>query len=713
MDPIELRIQGMTCAACVGRVERALQATGARARVNLATETASVWAVPPGVTADDLRRAVEAAGYRVRPDDAPEDRGDLLPPLRRRWIAGLAAGLLLTALMFLPHPNAWAMAAVAGPVLLWVAGPIVGSAARALRSGTLTMDGMYTLGIGASFGASLLATLGLLPAHEFLFYDTAVLLAAFLTLGRWLEGRARGRTSEALRALADLQPPQALLLRGGRTEAVPAAAVVPGDRLVVRPGDRVPVDGKVVEGRGVVDESLLTGESAPVPKGPGAPLYAGTLNGGAVLTIEATGVGRDTVLSGIVRLMKEAMGSRPPLQRLADRATAWLIPAVLAAAAVTLAAWLLAGAPPAFALARTVAVVVVACPCALGLATPTAVTAGIGRGARLGILIKGGEVLERAVGVATVALDKTGTLTEGRLAVAAVEGLPGGPPAAEVLRLAAALERDSSHPIARAIAARAAEEGVAVPAARGVEALGGLGVRGWVEGRDLLLGSPGAGGTAPELRSRVAAFEEEGRTVAVLWEGGAALGLLALADRPRPEARAAVAALRAAGLRVVMLTGDNPRAARAAAAATGVDEVMAGLKPDGKADAVAALRARGGRVAFAGDGINDAVALARADVGIAMGGGTDATREGGDIVLMRDDLRAVPAALALAAAVVRRIRWNLFWAAAWNAALVPLAAGVFYPAFRLTLDPALAALAMAFSSVTVVTLSLRLRRFDP
>jgi Cu+-exporting ATPase len=413
--------------------------------------------------------------------------------------------------------------------------------------------------------------------------------------------------------------------------------------------------------------------------------------------------------------MEEAQGSRPPLQRLSDRATAWLIPAVLGLAALTLAAWLVfSDAGPGFALARAVAVVVIACPCALGLATPTAVTAGIGRGAVLGILIKGGEVLERAVGVTTVALDKTGTLTAGRLAVTAVEGAPGGPAPAEVLRLAAALERDSGHPIARAVVERAASDGIAVPAAQGAVALEGLGVQAQVDGRAFLLGSPRAAAPLPPtLQARAQALEAEGRTVIVLKEGAAALGLLALADLPRPEANEAVASLRARGLRVVMLTGDNPLAARAAAAETGVDEVMAELKPAGKAEAIAALQARGERVVFAGDGINDAVALARADVGIAMGGGTDAAREGGDIVLMRDDIRGIPAALGLANAIVRRIRWNLFWAAAWNAALVPLAAGVLYPAFHLTLPPSLAALAMAFSSVTVVTLSLSLRRFEP
>lgn len=463
-----------------------------------------------------------------------------------------------------------------------------------------------------------------------------------------------------------------------------------------------------------MDESLLTGESVPVSKEPGDPLFAGTLDADAVLTMEAVGVGRDTVLAGILRMMEEAQGSRAPLQRLADRAVAWLIPAVLGLALLTLAVWLLTGAPASFALARAVAVVVIACPCALGLASPTAVTAGIGRGARLGILIKGGEALERAVGVTTVAFDKTGTLTEGRLEVTAVEGAPEGPEPDEVLRLAAALERGSSHPIARAMQARAEAGGLALPAVEENRVEGGTGVRGRVEGRDLALTNPLAAAPLPlGLRARVEAMEAEGRTVVVLKEGPRTLGLVALADRARPEAAATAAALRATGLKVVMLTGDNPRAARAAAAETGVDEVMAALKPAEKAAAIAALQARGERVAFAGDGINDAVALACADVGIAMGGGADAAREGADIVLMRDDLRGVPTALKLSGAIVRRIRWNLFWAAAWNLSLIPLAAGVLYPAFRITLPPSLAALAMAFSSVTVVTLSLSLRRFRP
>ena len=719
MDQSTLKISGMTCAACAARVEKALKKTGAEARVNLATETARVWAVPPGVTADQLRGAVEAAGYGVREEDRPDDRAAGLARLLRRWTAGLAAGLLLMALMLLhpplPVPLPWLMAVIATPVLAWIAFPVFNAAGHALRTGTLSMDVMYALGIGVSFGASLLATAGVLPSHEFLFYDTALLLASFLTLGRWLEGRARGKTSAAVRALGDLQPPEALVLRDGRPQPVPAGSVVPGDAILMRPGDRVPVDGRVTEGRGFVDESLLTGESVPVSKGPGDPLFAGTLNTNAVLTFEATGVGRDTVLAGIVRLMEEAQGSRPPLQRLADRATAWLIPAVLGMALLTFSAWLaLSNAGAGFALARAVAVVVIACPCALGLATPTAVTVGIGRGAELGILIKGGEVLERAVGVATVALDKTGTLTAGRLSVTAIESAPEDQSVAEVLRLAAALERDSSHPIARAIVARAEAEGLVLPPVQGAQAIEGSGVRGSVEGRDLLLGSPEAAAPLPpEAQARVEALEAEGRTLVVLREGTTVIGLLALADRPRPEAREAVAALQARGLKVVMLTGDNPRAARAVAEETGVDEVMAGLKPAGKADAIAALQARGGRVAFAGDGINDAVALARADVGIAMGGGTDVAREGGDIVLMRDDVRGIPAALSLSDAILRRIRWNLFWAAAWNASLVPLAAGVLYPVFHLTLAPSLAALAMAFSSVTVVTLSLGLRRFKP
>jgi Cu+-exporting ATPase len=711
---LDLDITGMTCASCSGRVERALRRVPGvlGAEVNLATNRARVIREQGRGDAADLTAAVRRAGFDARPaaaiaaarDPAPQRR-DLLHVIAAAALsAPLLAGMAGHAVGLPWMLPGWVQAGLATVVQVWLGARFYGAGWKALRAGAANMDLLVALGTSAAWGLStwnlLTAPASAMPA---LYYESSAVLITFILLGKWLETRAIGQTATALRALAGLRPDTARL-RDGQT--IPIEQVVVGDVVLVRPGERIPVDGVVLEGGGGVDESMLTGESLPVEKEPGASVAGGAILSDGALVVRTTAVGAETVLARIVRLVEGAQASKPPIQRLVDRVSAVFVPAVLAMALATFLGWWAAGAGVSTALLTAVAVLVIACPCALGLATPAAIMAGTGAAARRGILIRDAASLERARAVTLVAFDKTGTLTEGRpdlLAIVAAAGLA----EAEVLRLATALQANSEHPLAEAVRRRA----VAAPPARDFRALPGRGVTATVAAATLLLGSRrllDEAGIAPgALAEAATALESQGRTVSWLAETAPdprPLGLLAFGEAPRAGAREAIAALRRSGIDVVMLTGDSRGAATAIAAALGIDRVVAEVLPEDKAEQIAALRRQGAVVAMVGDGVNDAPALAAADVGLAMGTGTDVAMRTAGITLMRGDPALVAQALDIARRTHRTIRQGLFWAFAYNAVGIPLAAcGL--------LSPVVAGAAMAASSVSVVTNALRLRRW--
>ena len=739
---VTLAVEGMSCASCTGRVERALRAlpgvTGASA--NFAAGTATVTALEGAQDAGALAAATSAAGYAARP------RGDALAPAdgsrhdaearavgRRAALAGaltLPVFLLEMGTHVIPGAHAFIGRTIGHETSWWVqfvlttlvlAGPgllFYRRGVPALGRGAPDMNSLVALGTGAAWVYSTLALLApdIFPeGTRAVYFEAAAVIATLILVGRWLEARARARTGAAIARLAGLAPRTARVRRGGTTVELPLAAVAVGDVVEVRPGERVPVDGEAVEGRSFVDESMVTGEPVPVEKGPGAALVGGTVNGAGALAMRATAVGGDTVLAQIARMVEAAQGAKLPIQALVDRVTAVFVPTVLALALLTVVAWLLLGPAPALPLALVagVSVLIVACPCAMGLATPTSIMVGTGRAAELGVLFRRGDALQALGGARVVVFDKTGTLTEGRPTLTALETAP-GTTRAEALALAAAVERRSEHPVARAILRAADAEGVAVPPSDEFEAVAGMGARAVVDGRPVLVGAArflwAEGVDLAPLREAGARIEAAGRTPLYLASDGRALAAMGVDDPVRATAPATVAALEARGLRVAMVTGDAAGTARAVADRLGIDEVEAEVMPGDKARAVQRLRARHGPVAFVGDGINDAPALAEADVGIAIGTGTDVAIEAADVVLMRGDPDGVVRAMALSRATLRNIRQNLFWAFAYNAALVPVAAGALYPATGALLSPMLAAGAMALSSVFVLGNALRLRR---
>ena len=723
---LELAITGMSCAACVTRVEKALRKVPgvAAASVNLATEKATVQAAAE-VTPQALQAAVEKAGYHAEDVQAPTPTTSAGPALPG-W-APAALGALLTLPLVAPMllalagvtwmPGAWWQLALATPVQFGLGWRFYRAGWSALKSGSGNMDLLVAIGTTAAYGLSLYLMLTAHAGHGMphLYFEASATVITLVLLGKWLEQRAKRQTTEALRALQSLRPALARVLRGGQAVELPFGQVVVGDLVLVRPGERIAVDGEVVEGRSHVDESMLTGESLPIAKAPGDRVTGGALNAEGALTLRTLAVGAETTLARIVRMVESAQAEKAPVQRLVDRVSAVFVPVVLVVALATLGGWLLAGSGIETAVLHAVAVLVIACPCALGLATPTAIMAGTGVAARHGILIRDAEALERAHAVTTVAFDKTGTLTEGRPALVAV--LPAaGEDRAQVLALAAALQQASEHPLARAVAQAALAEGVIVSRATQVRAVPGRGIEGHAQGRDLLLAS---GRWREELQAEAGAlaapaFEAQQRGNSVSWllardaDGGAprVLAALAFGDTPRPGAAQAVARLRAMGVHSVMLSGDNRGAAEAVGRALGITDVRAELLPGDKATALAALRQGGQVVAMVGDGINDAPALAAADVGIAMGSGADVAMETAGIVLMRGDPRLVADALDVARRTWATLRRGLFWAFVFNAVGIPLAAFGY-------LSPVLAGAAMAFSSVSVVGNALLLRRWRP
>jgi Cu+-exporting ATPase len=745
---LALPIEGMTCASCVNRVERFLRKTEGvlEANVNLATEQARVRFDPTIVGRDELTRAVVAAGYNVRPaapaaeitgalDAAAEADAQRRQRETRRlgWeaAAAIGAGLAMMALTLWPTPLLplaqlnLVLLVPATLVQFGLGRRFYESALRAARHASANMSTLVVLGTTAAWLYSAAITLwpGLVAGagiEPMTYFDSAAVIVGLVLAGRWLEARAKSETIGAVRRLAGLQPRVARIVRDGIEVDVALADVQAGDMVRVRPGEKVPVDGVIVEGTSALDESMLTGEAMPVSKGPTDEVIGATLNTSGTFLFRATRVGRDTVLAQIVRLVEQAQGSKAPIQRLADAVTGWFVPAVLVLALATFAIWFVFGPEPraTFALVSLISVLIIACPCAMGLATPTAIMVGTGRGAEAGILIRGGEALESAERVDVVVFDKTGTLTRGRPALAEVVPAAGVEPA-ELLRVAAAVERGSEHPLAAAILEGAAARGVTAPQATGFESAAGYGAHASVDGRAAIVGNARLmadhGVDLAPLDGAAHSAAAAGQTPVFVALGDRLLGLLAIADPIRPEAAAAIAELHRRGLEAWLLTGDQRLVGESVALQAGIplDHVIADVRPADKAAQIRALQAQGRKVAMVGDGINDAPALAQADLGVAIGTGTDVAMEASDVTLVGGDPRLVATAISLSAQTMRVIRQNLFWAFAYNVVLIPVAMGALYPFTGMLLDPILAAAAMALSSVSVVGNSLRLRGFRP
>jgi Cu+-exporting ATPase len=739
-------VAGMTCASCVARVEEALSSVSGviSASVNLASEKATVEYLE-GTAVADMRRAVKEAGYELGPEaQALEDVTTAaqreIRVLRNRFIVAVILAGSIMALGWGPSfvGKSYLLWALATPVQFWAGLRFYRGAWGALKHKTSDMNTLIAVGTSVAYFYSTIAVLfpslfitGVLEPH--LYFDTSAAIIALILLGRFLEARARGRTSEAIKKLIGMQPKTALVIREGEETEIPVEEVQVGDHILVRPGERVPVDGTVHQGYSSVDESMITGESIPVEKKVGDGVIGATINKTGSLEIEATKVGKDTTLAHIVRMVEEAQGSKAPIQRLADVIASYFVPIVIGIAIVTFVVWYFVGPAPAltFAFLNFVAVLVIACPCALGLATPTAIMVGTGKGAEHGILIRNGEALERAHQINTVLLDKTGTLTRGEPEVTDI--IPAHSFShEEILQLAASAEHTSEHPLGEAVVKAALEKKLDLSPSSDFNAIPGQGIEATVEGKKLLLGNlrlmEERGLSLNGLEKQAAELLEGGKTVMFLGRDSQIAGIIALADTLKPDAREALQALHKMGIETAMLTGDNRRTAEAIARKAGIDHVLAEVLPEHKAGEAKKLQGEGKVVAMVGDGINDAPALAQADIGIAIGTGTDVAVETGDITLISGDLTGVATAISLSKRTMRTIKQNLFWAFAYNTALIPIAAGVLYLAFGKTgvpsglhfilgeygfLNPILAAAAMAASSITVVSNSLRLRRFRP
>jgi len=741
---LSFSVLGMTCANCALAVERALKKVPgvSTAAVNLANEKAFVDYDPGRVTWEALAASIHRAGYEAvetPPIDSDEDSLSKArqAEVRHQWqrlLVGLLFSIPLFTLSmlrdigFLGHWSHapwvdWLFFVLASPVQFYVALDYYRGGYKSLRGGSANMDVLVALGSSVAYFYSLAIliarTLGSSALGAHVYFETSAVIVTLIVLGKLLEARAKGRTGEAIKKLIGLQPKTARLVRDGREIEIPIAAVLVGDLAIVRPGERIPADGQVLEGASAVDESMITGESLPVNKGSGDLVTGGTINRQGLLKVKTTRVGKETALAQIIRLVEQAQGSKAPIQRLADRVAAFFVPMVMGLALAVFLVWLLSGAGFVAALIRLTAVLVIACPCAMGLATPTSIMVGMGKGAQKGILFKNSAALELAHRLDTVVLDKTGTITGGKPELTDMKTAPGTTfPAEELLRLAASAERGSEHPLAQAVVQAARAKGLSLSEPVAFTAQAGQGIRAQVDGHDIMVGSrslcQSLGISNQALEVQADEMEERGQSVFWLAVSGKAEALLAVADVPRASAWEGVAQLKNLGIEVAMMTGDNEAVARGIAAAVGIERVFARVRPEEKAGRVIELQREGHRVAMVGDGINDAPALAAADVGIALGTGTDVAIETADITLMRGDLRSVSQAMRLSRATMRNIKQNLAWAFGYNILLIPIAAGIlapfsWAPGFLQQLHPILAALAMAFSSISVVGNALRLR----
>ncbi|MGL4311461.1 MAG: heavy metal translocating P-type ATPase [Paracoccaceae bacterium] len=737
-----LAVEGMTCASCVGRVERAAQALpgAVSASANLAAGTASVTHYAGALSPEAIAAALTKAGYpaTAAPDRAADMVDRQADEAARMGRAALIAAALALPVMFLamaghlwmpmhhwltatfgPGPGGWWQAGLTALILIFPGRVFLRRGLPALFRAAPDMNALVAMGSLAAFAYSTLVLVApqLFPeTARALYFEAAAMIVTLVLCGRWMEARAKGRAGAAIRALVALRPETARVERDGATLDVPVETLRIGDTVILRPGERVPADGSVVDGESHVDESMLTGEPVPVAKHAGDVVTGGTVNGAGPLRLAVTHTGADTVLSRILAMVEQAQGTKLPVQALVDRVTMWFVPVVMAVAALTVVVWLLAGGGIQHALVAGVSVLIIACPCAMGLATPTSIMVATGRAASLGLLFRKGDALQRLAEVKTVAFDKTGTLTIGKPVPGDVH-LVGPGDAGPVLARAAAVETASEHPIAHAVLDAARARGLHLPAAEAPRVAPGLGISARVEGRDLAVGSAAymteKGISTGAVVARATEAAAQGETLVYIAEDGTLAALLPVTDPVKPGAAAAVAALHGLGMATAMISGDAEATARAIAAQVGIDRVAANTRPEGKVTALKGIAAQGGPVAFVGDGINDAPALAAADVGIAIGTGTDVAVETAEVVLMSGDPRGVADAVALSRATMRNIRQNLFWAFGYNVALIPVAAGVLYPAFGLMLSPMLAAGAMAASSVLVVTNALRLARFTP
>lgn len=743
MEKREIGVAGMTCASCVRRVEMSIKkGPGVQdATVNLATESATV-TYDESVTGEDaIKKLVKESGYEPY-DVAMDDDGGADSERREQELAAVFARFAISAALTIPlmfiamrdmvHMHALSMSAgtsallmflLSTPVIFWGGAQFMSGAVKAARQRTSDMNTLiavgtlsaYVFSVVSAFAPSLVSTGGETPP---VYFETAAMIITLILMGKYLEALAKGRASEAITRLASLRPRTARIIRDGVETEVSASSLRVGDMVVVRPGESIPVDGVVAEGESSVDESMITGESVPVEKEPGAKVTGGSVNMAGAFVFKATSVGSRTVLSRIIRLVREAQGSKAPAQRMADTIASYFVPAVFVAAALSFAGWMMFGPEPAFtrALVAFVSTLIIACPCALGLATPTAIMVGTGKGAELGVLIKNGEALETAARIGVVVLDKTGTVTKGEPSVTHVVMID-GVGEVDALRLAAAVERRSEHPLAKAIVNAAEAKGITVPEVTGFKTMTGAGVAGAVDGFQVVVGSEKImrekGVDVSPLSNAADDMMEKGATPLYIARDGAVVAVIGVADTIKHGSRNAVAKLRGMGFPVIMITGDNQKTASAIALEAGITDTLAGVAPERKAEEVEKLKAQGRVVAMVGDGINDAPALAKADVSFAMGGGTDIAMEAGDITLMSGDLKGVVTAVELGRATLRVIKQNLFWAFFYNVTLIPVAAGVLYPLFGITLNPMMAAFAMAFSSVSVVGNSLRLKTFKP
>ena len=739
-ERLTLPVRGMHCAACVGKVERALTSVPGvdEATVNLATEKATVTFDPTRTDVTRLQDAVARAGYELvepreaagqTPDREQSAREETQRRARSKFVVGailsvpIVIGSMVEGFLWAPAwlRNPWLLWALATPVQFWVGFEFHAGFLRDLRHRTASMSTLVSIGTNAAYFFSLAVTLWphvFMPAGGMTYYETGAVVITLVVLGRWLEARARGRTSEAIRRLVSLAPRTARVVREGRELDVPTTEVGVGDLVRIRPGERIPVDGVVLEGASTIDESMLTGESLPVEKTAESRVVAGSVNQTGALLFRATHVGSETTLARIVRLVEDAQASRAPIQRLADRVAAVFVPIVLVVAGATCLAWLAFGPEPRLPMALTtaVAVLVIACPCAMGLATPTAIMVGTGKGAEHGVLIKSATALEVLHRVDTIVFDKTGTLTVGRPEVTDIVTVP-GVGEDDALAVAAGAEQASEHPLGEAIVRLAKERGLALPPVGEFTAVPGQGIDAMAPDGRILLGNETMmnerGIDVSLLADRAIALQAQGKTVVFLAFAGRLLALIAVADVLKPDAAATIRRLREMGLAVAMLSGDNRRTAEAIAREAGIERVLAEVLPADKAGEIKRLQEGGHRVAMVGDGINDAPALTQADVGIVMGSGTDVAIEAADVTLMRSDVAGVVVALELSRRTIQIVKQNLGWAFGYNILLIPVAAGVLYPLAGVLLSPILAGAAMAFSSVSVVTNSLRLKRWRP